>query len=120
MADVAMLVGGVERLEVIARTRAVVRLHDKVTEIGSNFTGIGEQLLGLAEYVVLELSDMWKELSEARVALEKVEYHVTTKVPMLGSDDKRVWVGVNKLQWEIIAAWGEKEGSLRREQVTYL
>ena len=64
--------------------------------------------------------DVRKELSAVQAALEKVEYHVSTKEPMLGSDEKGVWVGVNRLRWEIITARGEREHSLRKEQATYL
>ena len=120
VADVAALAGEVERLEVATETSAAVRLCDKIVEIGKNLPGIRDWLLGMAEEAVVDLEGVWEEMSVARAALEKVEYHVSAKVPMLGSDEKGVWVGVNNLRWEIIAARGEKKRSLKREQETYL
>ena len=49
VADVAMLVQGVGRLEVAAGSCAAVLLFDKVVDIGRVFPGIGQQLQGLSE-----------------------------------------------------------------------
>ena len=109
VADMAVLVEDVERLEVAIVAGAAARLRDKVVDVGRNLPGVRDWFLGLAEEALREVADVRKELSAARAALEKVEYHLSAKVPMLGSDEKGLWVGVYDLRWEIIASWSEKE-----------
>ena len=51
VADVATLVGGVERLELaeVKVKDVLMGLHDKLTKIGKTYPGIGEQWMGLAD-----------------------------------------------------------------------
>ena len=49
VADVAALTGDMGRLEVATNYCTAVLLHDKVVEIGRDFPGISQQLLGLVE-----------------------------------------------------------------------
>ena len=88
VSNVAALVGGIERLGVAAGTDPAVQLRDKVVEIGKNLPCIQDWLLGMAEEAVAELRCVREELSVALAALEKVKYHLSAKVPMLGSDEK--------------------------------
>ena len=137
VADVATLTEDVGRLRVTVKPHAVTLLYDKVVEIGRDFPGIGEQLLGLAEEAslsigamkmeltvaekaVTELAAVREELAGAQSALGKVEYHLSAKEPVLGSDEKGVWVGVNDLWWEIITTRSERARSAKVEAATYL
>ena len=115
--DIGLLKSAIWNLEVLPEVRS--GLLDLLDEVDLGVRLASESLVELMT-VKRELVGVREELSEARAALEKVEYHLSAKVPMLGSDEKGVWVGVNKLRWEIITARGEKECSLKREQATYL
>ena len=114
---VELLKSALLKLEVLPEVRR--GLLDLLDDVELGVRVASESLVEFYS-VKRELEGVKGELGVAKGALAKVEYQLSAKSPVLDSGDRGVWVGVNRLRWEITAARGDKECAVRREGATFL